>query len=766
MVALSNANPGLRIRLKHNDKVLCEIHAGEISAEIDIGRSSSCAWRVPSEDPLISSRHAVLSRQGRIVVLQDKGSKNGTWFKGKRIEERKLKAGDRFTLGHCVLTVESENAEAVVKAVAELEVLTGNQRHERKSIQADRLNIGAAPDSDLLLTDDLVSRNHAVLIRKGEDSYWLKAFNTTNGTKVNDVPLRADQERLLKNGDRIAVAHVELIFRDGSDIRDHGHALRRLVVMVVCAAVAMSLYFGWQLIRAPAAAGVHRAQAFKESGDFAKARLQLDGAISRRGYQDVQINADLLRSQLSKCEASSMQWQTIQTNLQKQDWTNAASQLGTLLALYNDNDAWGWKKGPKVRESARQTKVWLDAYLGAGHPEALSSTALEDCGQRLASTIKELESQTDLQALRSAVIERQKNLVQISKNYSGLNHALQQLGQPTLPDASLLKSLVAEIESATNSAGPVRQKAESLLPLLRQLVASHKQLLLARKTAQDMRFEEIQALKPNLPLPEECMLDGNLFEFRHNLEHRWANFMNDLPVVTRLTETLADRLGSPEAESAELLYWRNGEALQKVFQCDSLAGRFPKRTRTEPQGEYDKALCVEWFYSYLRAIDDAHAGEIPDPPFESRIGATLQTVGAAKALVKFFSGSDDKRDWQDGRIKQWVGAAGRLLRLRDNIASEMRQRAQRVSGREALIAGGIAWSLMDTPDKDFRKSLADQVAKLHNDVLSLNHQRDSADSTERIELRKKILNLGLPGDPVVNQMWVESNSSGIGAGNQ
>jgi len=763
MVALSNANPGLRIRLKYNDKVLCEIHAGEISAEIDIGRSSSCAWRVPSEDPLISSRHAVLSRQGRIVVLQDKGSKNGTWFKGKRIEERKLKAGDRFTLGHCVLTVESENAEAVVKAVAELEVLTGNQRHERKSIQADRLNIGAAPDSDLLLTDDLVSRNHAVLIRKGEDSYWLKAFNTTNGTKVNDVPLRADQERLLKNGDRIAVAHVELIFRDGSDIRDHGHALRRLVVMVVCAAVAIALYFSWQLIRGPAAAEVHRAQAFKESGDFAQARLQLDGALSRRGYQDVQINADLLRSQLSKCEASSMQWQTIQTNLQKQDWTNAASQLGTLLAMYNDNDAWGWKNGPKVRESAWQTKVWLDAYLGAGHPEALSSAALKDCGQRLAKTIKELESQSDLQALRTAVMERQKKLNQISKNYLGLDHALQQLGQPTLPSANVLQSSVAEIEqNATTSVGPVRQKAEDILPLVRQLASSYEQLLLAIKTAQGMRFTEVQALKPNLPQPEECMIDGNLFEFRRNLENSWANFKNELPVVTRLTETLADRLGSPEAESAELLYWRNGEALQKVFQCDSLAGRFPKRTRTEPQGEYDKALCVEWFYAYVDGRND----EIPDAPFESRLGATLQTMKAAKALVKFFSGSDDKRYWQDGRIKQWVDAARRLLQLRDNIASEMRQRAQRVSGREALIAGGIAWSLMDTPDKDFRKSLAGQVANLHKSVLSLNYQRDSADSTERIELRKKILNLGLPGDPVVNQMWVESNSSGIGAGNQ
>jgi hypothetical protein len=100
------------------------------------------------------------------------------------------------------------------------------------------------------------------------------------------------------------------------------------------------------------------------------------------------------------------------------------------------------------------------------------------------------------------------------------------------------------------------------------------------------------------------------------------------------------------------------------------------------------------------------------------------------------------------------------------IASEMRQRAQQASGREALIAGGIAWCLMDTPDKAFRETLAGQLASLHNSVLALNNQRDSADAAERIQLRKKILDLGLPGDPVVNQMWIESDSSGTGATGQ
>lgn len=91
--------PRLKIRLLVADKKLHEISDNEIFSEIEIGRSSECKWRVPQEDSLISSHHAVLISQGKSILLRDKGSKNGTWFQGRRIEERKLKDGDRVTLG-------------------------------------------------------------------------------------------------------------------------------------------------------------------------------------------------------------------------------------------------------------------------------------------------------------------------------------------------------------------------------------------------------------------------------------------------------------------------------------------------------------------------------------------------------------------------------------------------------------------------------------------------------------------------------------------
>ena len=76
-------------------------------------------------------------------------------------------------------------------------------------------------------------------------------------------------------------------------------------------------------------------------------------------------------------------------------------------------------------------------------------------------------------------------------------------------------------------------------------------------------------------------------------------------------------------------YWSDAENLSKVLVCDSLSGAVPRRARKEPQGEYDHAVCVEWFYASLRAIADPQTDNSVEAPFESRLAAAMRTVRAA-----------------------------------------------------------------------------------------------------------------------------------------
>ena len=59
------------------------------------------------EDPFASTRHARLSRQGGVVVIEDLGSTNGTYLNEELLEgPRPLHPGDRIRIGDSTFTYE------------------------------------------------------------------------------------------------------------------------------------------------------------------------------------------------------------------------------------------------------------------------------------------------------------------------------------------------------------------------------------------------------------------------------------------------------------------------------------------------------------------------------------------------------------------------------------------------------------------------------------------------------------------------------------
>src|SRR5947209_2402680 len=67
------------------------------------------------------------------------------------------------------------------------------------------ITIGRAPDNMIVIDDPSVSNRHALLELAGE-SYRLKDLESTNGTKVNGIPIT---ETLLRFDDRIRIGAVD-----------------------------------------------------------------------------------------------------------------------------------------------------------------------------------------------------------------------------------------------------------------------------------------------------------------------------------------------------------------------------------------------------------------------------------------------------------------------------------------------------------------------------------------------------------------------------
>ena len=72
------------------------------------------------------------------------------------------------------------------------------------------ISIGRDPSNDLVLSDSMVSRRHAILEQR-DNIYVLRDNNSSNGTMVNGDPVEA--EKTLRDGDLLAIGSSRLLFQ-------------------------------------------------------------------------------------------------------------------------------------------------------------------------------------------------------------------------------------------------------------------------------------------------------------------------------------------------------------------------------------------------------------------------------------------------------------------------------------------------------------------------------------------------------------------------
>jgi pSer/pThr/pTyr-binding forkhead associated (FHA) protein len=84
----------------------------------------------------------------------------------------------------------------------------GGRVGESFPLDRDRMTIGRRPDSDVFLDDVTVSRDHALIVRRGEE-FHLDDLGSLNGTYVNR---RRIETHHLADGDELQVGKYKLTF--------------------------------------------------------------------------------------------------------------------------------------------------------------------------------------------------------------------------------------------------------------------------------------------------------------------------------------------------------------------------------------------------------------------------------------------------------------------------------------------------------------------------------------------------------------------------
>ncbi len=96
-----------------------------------------------------------------------------------------------------------------------LKVLFEKMRGKTFELDKPEITVGRKEAMDICIKDPSLSGHHCTLIRTESGSYILRDNNSTNGTRINNVPVVTEQE--LKNSDVIQLGGVEILYDNSTE---------------------------------------------------------------------------------------------------------------------------------------------------------------------------------------------------------------------------------------------------------------------------------------------------------------------------------------------------------------------------------------------------------------------------------------------------------------------------------------------------------------------------------------------------------------------
>jgi pSer/pThr/pTyr-binding forkhead associated (FHA) protein len=205
----------------------------------------------------VSRRHARILVHEKGTYIEDMGSGNGTYFRGRRVQRQQIEDADEVLVDPFLLrfrvhrldtkddgvTAELEDVDdddtvrvsepgfappteerPLMLGRSRLVTLTGQRLEAAYEVGEGGLSMGRSEARDIVLFDPAASRNHADIERLGTD-YWLRDHGSANGTFVNATRVR---EQCLRNGDKVRIGSTE--FRFELQNPEPGAAVRAMVL--------------------------------------------------------------------------------------------------------------------------------------------------------------------------------------------------------------------------------------------------------------------------------------------------------------------------------------------------------------------------------------------------------------------------------------------------------------------------------------------------------------------------------------------------------
>lgn len=800
--------PDLIIRLEHDGRVIHEGHVTELTFPIQIGRKSVCVWNVPVEERSVSGLHAELAvRKGKELFIRDIGSRNGIYVMGARVTEHRLAAGVQVTIGQCRLSVDSfRDAEDGNKLkYHRLEQLTGPGAPKFFDLKNTVTKIGSAVSDGVLCADLLVSKEHAEIVRKADDTCWIKDLGSKNGTKVNQVPVK-NVEHMLCNGDVITIADIEFKFQDRT-IPPPDPILRKVIVAVVTMSLCGMGYFAYQWIFPSAKVLIKESQTYEMSGQFSLARSVLDKAVTARGGDEYKEEINRKRDDLDRWVDTLTVWDGVCRDFGRRYWIPASKNLGYLLDPGIDRWGWNTTTAHELKKQARTMYSLVQVFLESR--KALGGDLPDEArGREVAYLVTQCQSlQTALKMpewtqslptgkLREDMEEQYTAIGAIIEDLNEVERLVSQIKSPP-NDQLFLKDVVSltekfdiismslekigvaakkredEREAAAKTAGRrfvtspiVLQRCDTFIPALKKFSESRRMLI--ENIGALVSLDE-NGLEREIALPsdQQCSIHPAFGEIRRAMEIANRDICGDLQQTMRDQVLRLNRWGLEKNAAPECVQLLLSEdVMSKVLHCDTIDGAYCKADRTQRFGQYDRVLGVEEFANYLMNITEDRSypdsvGDVPATCISEAIRFYRQCAAFIKYLehpniaylLSFEGGSKNKLKAMADKIVSLEEKRALLVDLWFNNDSDKRR--ERIIAKGAALALDAGRQFGEEEGKEIKKELI----ALRDELQDLKRKLD-ADPERVSEYRPAMLAIGLPRLMGINRYWEQERKMG------
>ena len=746
----------LALRLEFERKVLFEITDPAAAETITIGRSSDCTWTIPSEDHVASGHHAaILMHDGRFC-LRDTGSRNGIFFKGKKIREKNLAPGDQFSIGSCTLFVEKVTTLAGA-APHELVFLNTVRKGETFKLASPRVVAGSAPGCDLQIDEQLVSQRHAEFNSKA-DGCWLKDLGSKNGTLVNGAKLAAGNERLLADDDVVSIAFVDFKFVDGRIEHSKIRIWYSLGIIAVTVFAALTLNWFWMNMKNSSDACLDSARQAAAAQQFEQARAFIRESRTRRGADTNEIARNELDQSITVWEKVLRNWLEAQASLASGNWVDASRTLGMIT---DDNpNIWGWNDttAPEMRKEAFAAKKLLDAFLAAENlmRDDRNRQNLAELKQTM-NVIRDMESafgDKPAKHLVQLLAEAKAVRKQIEKNLEYLDR-LERILARIEAESGNLAMVLGDLDELKQQAEPsIRVRIETCMVPLSMLQRSGKEIKRGIIMLRNLDFAGLEKIRLNLPTLEQCSVNAYIATLRKQQERSFDAVLATAANLQPLIRQLEQAGLTADADLPDYVrIFADRKVMAKVLACDALDRKMPSRLREVPAGEYDRLLGIEGFFEFIYALPAPYDQTIYS---EYKFTPAIVRFRGLLARIRSFRTFAERKDldWlRLGTFERLYGRTGEVLAFRDKLAWDLTN-AKYDLPRQAVLAKAIAVFLADEtlPEAEMN-AFCKEIKDLRMPLIKLGRDYNTAPDEQKIVIRDQILRQGLPGDPVVRRMW-------------